>query len=149
MVQDRLHDEFSSGLDRAEAELKVQLQEAVRRTRRFGKTFVGLLVMAAFIIGFSFYYFVWRYAVIDQVKITQDSANPSTVGFRFAVVSEGFIEYGHGNSRSGEPVGKGDERNFSYRRPVRESETRFTVFIRCRKAIFPYWYSETFWAKGS
>ncbi len=107
MVQDRLHDEFSSGLGRAEAELKVQHQEAVRRTRRFGKTFVGLLVMAAFVIGFSFYYFVWRYAVIDQVKITQDSANPSSVGFRFTVVSDGFIEYGHGNSRSGEPSGQG------------------------------------------
>ncbi len=45
-------------------------------------------------------------------------------------------------------VGKGNERNFSYRRPVPKSETKFTAFIRCRKAIFPYWYSETFLAKG-
>jgi 4-amino-4-deoxy-L-arabinose transferase-like glycosyltransferase len=149
MAQQGFHRDFGNAVQTGEiSELLKQFEEAKRKSRKLRKAISGLALLLALAAGFSFYLLVWRYAAIDEVKITQDTADPAKVRFRFVVVSDGFLKYGHRNSSSGEPVRRGDRRDFEYKRDVPLSQEKFKVFIRSRSGILPALYSESFSTRG-
>jgi hypothetical protein len=138
---------YGNGLQAGDvSDLSHQLEQIKKKNRLFKKVNFGLAAIVVALISFSFYYFVWSYAVIDEVKITQDSKDPSAVWFDFNVTSGGFLRYGHGQSSSGEPVEKGDKRHFRYQRDAYGKD--FTVFVRSRWLIFPSWTTKTFSVSG-
>jgi len=139
---------YGGGLQTGDvSELSHQLEQIKRKNRLFKQINFGLAAIVVALLAFSFYYFVWSYAIIDDVKITQDSKDPLDIWFDFKVISGGFLRYSHEKSILGEPVETGATRRFHYKRAV-QGKKDFTVFVRSRWAIFPSWTTKTFLVSG-
>lgn len=130
------------------SELGNQLEQLKKKTVLFKTMNLGVAAVIVAMAVFSYYYFVWRYAVIDEVKITQDSSEPFVVWFDFKVLKGGFLEYGHEKSLLGEPVATGDKRHFRYKRHV-TGKKEFDVFVRSRSGPFPERSTKTFQVSGA
>lgn len=138
-----------SGIQSANfSNLSNQLEGIQRRNRIFAKINVALVVVVMSLVSFSYYYFVWRYAVVDEVKITQDEKDPFKIWFDFKVLSDGFLRYGHQNSILGDPVLAGQKKNFWYKRNVPD-KAEFSVFLRSRSGPLPSWTTKTFKSAGA
>jgi hypothetical protein len=129
------------------SELGNQLEQLKKKTILFTGMNVGVAAAIVGMVAFSYYYFVWRYAVIDEVKMTQDAAEPIRVWFDFKVLQGGYLEYGHEKSLLGEPVETGEKKHFRYGRHV-AGKKEFQVFVRSRTGPFPSWTTKTFQVSG-
>lgn len=140
---------IGSGVQAADfSDLSNQLEGIQGRNRMFAKINVALVIVVISLVSFSYYYFVWRYAVVDDVKITQDEKDPSKIWFDFRVLNDGFLRYGHQSSVLGDPVVAGQKKRFSYQRPV-QGKTEFEVFLRSRSGPLPSWTTKTFKSAGA
>ena len=148
MAADGLRKGYGGGLQAGNvSELSNQLEQINLKNKLFKKINFALVIIVAALAIFSFYYFVWRYAVVDEIKITQDTKEPTTVWFDFKVMQDGFLRYGHENSILGEPVKASEKKRFRYKRNV-QGKKDFTVFLRSRSGPFPSWTTKTFLVSG-
>jgi len=139
---------IGDGLQKGNAsELGNQLQQLKKKTVLFTSMNFGVAVVIVAMAMFSYYHFVWRYAVIDDLKITQDATEPTRVWFDFKVLQGGFLEYGHEKSLMGEPVETGAKKHFRYGRQV-VGKKEFEVFVRSRWGPFPSRTAKTFQVTG-
>src|SRR5208337_2417987 len=100
------------------------------------------------VAAFSFYYFVWSYAVLDNIRMTLDAANPPKVRVTYEVKYGGRVnyyygrissEYGRVSSETSYEAGEKDDFEL---RVIDQSE--FSVSVRSRRGIFPSWHTEHF-----
>ncbi len=148
MAAEGLRKGYGGGLQAGNvSELSNQLEQINLKNKLFKKINLALVLIAAALAIFSYYHFVWSYAVVDDLKITQDAKDPLNVFFDFKVLRGGFLRYGHEKSALGEPVKAGENRRFRYKRNVR-GKKEFTVFIRSRSGPFPSWTTKTFLVSG-
>lgn len=148
MAAEGLRKGYGSGLQAGNvSELSNQLERINLKNKLFKKINLALVLIVAALGIFSYYYFVWRYAEVDEIKITQDTKEPGTVWYDFKVIQDGFLRYGRENSILGEPVTAGENRRFRYRRPV-QGNKEFSVFLRSRSGPFPSWTTKSFLVSG-
>jgi hypothetical protein len=148
MAAEGLRKGYGSGLQAGTvSELSNQLEQINLRNKLFKKINFALVVVVAGLAIFSFYYFVWRFAVVDDIKITQDEKEPTTVWYDFKVIQGGILQWGRENSVVSEPVPTGEKRRFRYKRPGL-GKKEFSVYLRSRSGPFPSWTSKTFLVSG-
>lgn len=131
------------------SKLTYELEKSKKKTKLLKQAIWGLAVLIGIAAICSYYFLVLSYASIEGLKITQSSSDPTKVQFNFTVTSDGFLEYGHQTSVLGEPVKKGDKRDFTRQREVDPSKNEYVVFVRSRSGIFPLWTTQTFQTRPS
>src|SRR5208283_6197947 len=96
-----------------------------------------------FIGGFCFHYFVWRYAVIDDISVTQDTSDTKKIWWKFAVKEGGIVERGYERAVIRDLVSPGRETLY-WSWYVPDGTQQFTTFVRYRQGIFPRWQTNFF-----
>ena len=149
---------FGAGLERGDfSELSLQLEHARKKTKLFRRIITGLALLIVIVAIFSFDYFIWRYAVIDNPKISLDSVWMSSnrkrsgiwIRMSFDVKKSGILECVFPGSTLVEPVNSGEKRNFRWRcGDVPQSQREFTAFIRSISGVLPGWETKTFSIPG-
>jgi hypothetical protein len=125
-------------------ELSHQLGIVRKRNRSLKLGVGGLIVLLVLVASLFYHFFVWRYAVLEEMSIKQDASQPTRVYFTFKVKSGGLIERGFGNAISEDELATGDAGTFVWQWHVPETARDFTVYARSRWAIFPTWQTRTF-----
>jgi len=145
MNENKLKSSYGGGLQAIDfSDVSRQIEQAKKKNKRLKQGSVVLVVAALLLGGLLFNYFVWRYAVIDNLQITQDSSERRKADFAFNVKSGGVVSRGYEKAVNEDIVSTGQNASFHWLWYVPPSKQEFTVYVRSRWGIFPTWETKTF-----
>ena len=94
--------------------------------------------------GLLFNHFVWRYAVIEDLQITQRQGDWKMVDFKFKVKKGGIVTRGYEKAVSEDIVREGHNASFEWRWYVDPAKKDFSVYVRSRWGFIPIWETKIF-----
>lgn len=145
MDEDKLKGGYGGGLQAMDfSDVSRQIERAKKKNRQLKHSMFGLAIAAFVIAGLLFNYFVWRYAVIDNLQMTQDSSERKKVHFAFNVKHGGVVSRGYEEAVTEDIVAAGRTHKFSWSWYISPPKQEFTVYVRSRWGIFPTWETKTF-----
>ena len=125
-------------------ELSRQLKQVSRQNALLKTCIIVSIPVFIAVAVFSFYHFVWSYAVLNNIRMTQDAANPTHVRVTYEVKHGGRVNYSYGELWSAEkPYETGDKDDFNCRVGT-GGKPEFIIYVRSRQGIFPSRHTEHF-----
>ena len=150
MTEDKIKRGYGAGLQAIDfSDVARQIEQAKKKNKLLKGSAVGLLVVSLLIGYLLFDYFVGRYAVIEDLKMTQDAKTPTRVDFTFLVKKDGVVVRGYEKAVVEDIVSANQKQHFWWNWTVDKSKNEFTVYTRSRWGIFPTWETKTFALSGN
>jgi hypothetical protein len=138
MTEDKLQRKYGGGLQAIDfSDLARQIERAKKRNRILKQTMAGLVVVALVLAGRLYDYFVLRYAIIEDVKIFQDTAEPKKILYRFKAKTSGIVKAGYEKAICEDIVTQGSNHSFHWSWTVHPAKREFTFYLRSRGGILP------------
>lgn len=136
---------YGAGLQAIDfSDISGQIEKAKKRNKQL-KIIGAILLMLSLIIGYLLYgYFVGRYAVIEDLVMTQDISNPRLIHFKFSVKEGGIVEKGYEKAIIEEIVRANSKPTFRWSWAVEPSKREFEVYVRSRSGVIPVREKRTF-----
>lgn len=126
------------------SQLRNQLEKVRKQNSMLRIGVIGLFALVLLIGYLIFYWHVGRYAVIDDLQITQDATTRKKVYFRWHVKEGGLIRRGYEGATAEDVVIAGKKDSYEWGWFVAPSQKEFTVYLRSRSGIFPTWTTKVF-----
>ena len=145
MTEDKIKRGYGAGLQAIDfSDVARQIEQAKKKNKLLKGSAIGLVVVSLLIGYLLFDYFVGRYAVIEDLKMTQDAKTPTRVDFTFLVKKDGVVVRGYEKALVEDIVSANQKQHFEWNWTVDKSKNEFTVYTRSRWGIFPTWETKTF-----
>ena len=149
MAEDKIKRGYGAGLQAIDfSDVARQIEQAKKKNKVLKGSALALLVVSLLIGYLLFDYFIGRYAVIEDLQITQDAKTPTWVDFKFLVKKDGVVVRGYEKAVVEDIVSTTQKQHFWWNWDVDKPKTEFTVYTRSRRGIFPTWETKTFVIPG-
>jgi len=138
MTEDKLERGFGGGLQAIDfSDVARQIEQAKKRNRILKQSMAALIVFAVVMAGLLYNYFVLRFAIIEDLKITQDTSEPKKIHYQFKAKTGGIVEAGYEKAIMEDIVTAGRNHTFYWSWTVHPSKREFTFYLRSRGGILP------------
>jgi len=145
MTETKLGSRFGGGLQAIDfSDLASQIEKAKKRNRILKQSMAGLVVLALVMAWLLYNYFVLRYAIIEDLKILQDTSEPKKIYYKFKTKTAGIVQAGYEKAICEDIVSAGINQSFHWNWTVQPSKREFTFHLRSRGGILPTTETKTF-----